>query len=74
MQKSRKEPEVVVFEEPKYHIRKGGKEEAKERKIFLVSVRSLLLLHAVTCYSYVCRCDGMVVLHVRMEMLQRYLL
>lgn len=39
MQKIRKEPEVVVFEEPKYLKRKSGKEDSKERKIFLVSAR-----------------------------------
>lgn len=35
MQKSRKEPEVIVFEEPKYIKRKRSKHESEARKIFL---------------------------------------
>lgn len=36
MQKGRKEPEVIVFEEPQQYLKKtSGKDESKARKIFL---------------------------------------
>lgn len=50
MQKSRKEPEVIVFEEPKYLKKKSGKDESKARKIFLVSGIACLprVIHVLT--------------------------